>query len=261
MKIKITLIALLFYLPLFSQEVINLSESEKKIYSQNGEDGVIEKIMALLDIKQGFYVEFGAENGEECNTRNLRESVRWKGLLMDCAHENPQINLQKEFITAENICGLFQKYHVPDDFDLLSVDIDYNDFYVWKASSMRYAPKVVVIEYNATHLFDEDKMVKYDPTASWDWTNYYGASILSLFRLGRLQGYSLVYAENAGVNLFFIRDDLVKKLEEEGKTFKNINDVGKLYKYPCFGGRGPNGGHLVDFHHRPFTSAKEFLAL
>ncbi len=95
-------------------------------------------------------------------------------------HENLNINLHKEFITAENINDLFKKYSVPTDFDLLSMDLDYNDFNIWLALEIR--PRVVVIEFKPTHLAAEEKVVLYNPVYMWDQTNYYGARILSLYK-------------------------------------------------------------------------------
>src|SRR5690348_8229903 len=110
---------------------LDLHYYEQKIYSQNGEDGVIQKIFHIIGTSSKYFVEFGVENGMECNTRYLREGCHWNGLMMDARYSNPLIHLMKETITAENINLLFEKYHVPYQFDLLSIDIDYNDFYVW----------------------------------------------------------------------------------------------------------------------------------
>jgi hypothetical protein len=239
-------------------KVINLATNECKVYSQNGEDGIIRKIFECIGCSSHYYVEFGVENGTECNTRFLREKG-WTGLLlMDGGYSNHKIHLYKEFITAENINSLFKKYHIPDEFDLLSIDVDFNDFYIWKAIASQYKPRVVVIEYNATHLPHEDKVVIYSPHNTWDGTNYFGASILALYRLGRLKGYSLVYAEAAGANLFFIRDDLLHLFEASGYRFRDTNNVDALYNYPKYG-CGPNGGHKQDPYHRPFISSKELL--
>ncbi len=174
---------------------------------------------------------------------------------MDGGYQNSSINLQQEFITAENINQLFSKYNVPDEFDLLSIDIDFNDFYVWKAISARYRPRVVVIEYNAKHLPSEDCVVLYDPMACWDKTNYFGASLLALYNLGKEKGYSLIYADTRGVNLFFLRDDLVEKSEVH---FLNINDVTKIYNPPRYGA-GPNGGHVQDPLNRGFIGSQLLL--
>ncbi len=232
---------------------MDLSRFEEKIYSQNGEDGIIAQIFRTIGTLNRTYVEFGAGDGSECNTHLLRERG-WSGLLMDLQHSNPKIQLYREKVTAENIQSLLTKYSIPKEFDLLSIDIDSNDFYVWKALS-HYIPRVVVIEYNGSHGPNLDRIIPYDPNAHWDGTLYYGASLLSLFRLGREKGYSLVYVEKRGVNAFFIRDDVLKK---SGLSFKNQNDVQELYQFPAYG-KGPLGGHPEDPKKRAFISSHLFI--
>lgn len=234
---------------------IDLSKYEKSLYSQNGEDGVIEKIIELIQPKNKFCVEFGATEGKALSNTCLLREKGWKAVLWDLGYEKPEIGLYKEFITAENINSLFEKYKIPNNFGLLSIDIDYNDFYVWKALDEKYQPDVIIIEYNATHRSNQDKVVKYDPFFCWDGTNYFGASILAMYNLGRSKGYSLVYADKKGVNLFFIRDDLLK---DKDFSFKNINNVRKLYRTPRYG-KGPNRGHRKDSLNRSYLSSGDLI--
>lgn len=227
MKIMVFYAVLFFCCAQVLSQEIDLSLYEKRLISQNGEDGVIQKIFNLIGTTSKYYVEFGAGDGHFCsNTKYLREKYKWSGLLLEGSGKDiPEINLHKEFITAENICTLFAKYNVPYEFDLISIDIDRNDFYVWKALSEFYRPRVVIIESNFCLNYNEDKVVRYAPYES-GCDDYSGASVLALYNLGRHLGYSLVYEESNGVNLFFIRDDILKKLS---LTFKNINNVEKLY--------------------------------
>ena len=234
---------------------IDLSQHERKIFSQNGEDGVIKKIFEVIKTTNKYYVEFGVENANECNTRNLRENCGWSGLLMDGGYENKEIGLYQEFITAENINELFQKYKVPQELDLLSIDIDYNDFYVWKSLDEIYQPRVVIIEYNASHLPTEDKVVKYDANAVWDTTNYFGASIRALYNLGKLKGYSLIYANNQGVNLFFVKSSILSHIEH---SFKDTNNIFLIYNSPKYGS-DISGGHRKDDKNREYITSEEIL--
>lgn len=240
----------------FKSKQIDLSQHERKIFSQNGEDGVIEKIFEVIKTTNKYYVEFGVENANECNTRNLRENCGWTGLLMDGGYENKEIGLYQEFITAENINDLFKKYNVPQEFDLLSIDIDYNDFYVWKSLDEIYQPRVVIIEYNASHLPTEDKVVKYDPNAVWDETNYFGASIRALYNLGKRKGYSLIYANNQGVNLFFVKSSILSKIEH---SFKDTNNIFLIYNSPKYGS-DISGGHRRDDKNREYITSEEILS-
>lgn len=236
-------------------EEIDLSQYEASIYSQHGEDGVLAKLMQLLQPSSQFCVECGARDGMPASPTYLLRLQGWSAVLLDRSHEVPEQHVHKEFIRAENITDVLQKYEVPYDLGLLSIHLGFNDFYVWQGVDARYQPAVVVIEYNATHLPSEDKVVKYQPFFSGDGTNYYGASMLALYHLGRSKGYSLVYAEEAGKSLFFIRDDL---LADKGLSFKHTNDVKKIYRFAS-SGTGPNGGKPQDFRNRHYLTSDSLL--
>lgn len=191
----------------------------KNIYSQNGEDGVIEKIFEYIGTTNKFFVEFGVGDGTECNTRLLREKG-WHGLWMDGVYSSNH-QIKTEIITAENINSLFSTYNVPYEFDLLSIDIDGNDYWVYKAISPRYSPRVIVVEYNASYPPPQSKTVVYDPSLVWRGTDYFGATLSAWHNLLSLRGYCLIGCESRGVNAFFVRGDslsntaLVSKTPEE----------------------------------------------
>jgi hypothetical protein len=185
------------------QPIRDLSPFEKRYYSQNGEDGILEALFAVIGTTNRVCVEFGVEDGSVCNTRRLIESG-WTGLRMD-PREPPGPGVRREFVTAENIESLLDQYRIPTDFDLLSIDVDGMDFWIWKA--IRHRPRVVVIEYNATIPPQESRVAAYDPEFRWDGTDFYGASLLALQKLGAEKGYRLVGVDSRGVNSFFVRGD------------------------------------------------------
>lgn len=182
---------------------------ERREFAQNGEDGIINAIFAMIGTTNKYFVEFGVEDGIECNTRFLSKKRGWKGLLMDGSNEDVSINLHKEFITAENIESLFAKYQVPKELDLLSIDIDGNDYWIWKVIDS-YHPRVVIIEYNACFPWEESKTIPYEESFSWDKTDYYGATLQALVKLGETKGYTLVATDSCGVNAFFVLDELIE---------------------------------------------------
>jgi hypothetical protein len=102
--------------------------------------------------------------------------------------------MRNSFVTAENIEELLAAAKVPKSLDLLSIDIDRNDYWVWKAIKS-FSPRVVVIEYNAVFPPEISWVVNYEPTSYWDGTSHFGASLKALERLGS--------------NAFFVRNDLV----------------------------------------------------
>jgi len=211
-------------------KAVDLNFYEKSLYSANGEDGILAKILQTIAPVPHFCVEIGAGDGERGSNTYLLRLQNWNALLLDRLYGAPKHHLHQEFVTAENINSLFDKYKAPLEFGLLSIGIDYNDFYLWKALDEKYRPAIVLIEYNGKHSPDEDKIVKYRPFFVGDATDYYGASLLALWNLGRSKGYSLVYAEQSGTHLFFIRDDLIQDKE---LMFNDINDPIKLHRYPA----------------------------
>lgn len=152
-------------------------------------------------------MEFGVQDGTECNTRYLREKG-WNVLQMDSDSSLPP-TIKQEFITVDNINALFAKYDVPKEFDFLCIDIDFNDFWVWKAISADYRPRLVVIEYNASIAPCRAQVVPYRADGAWQGDDYFGGSLLAMYYLAREKGYELVYCCSEGVNAFFVRQGLV----------------------------------------------------
>lgn len=199
------------------EDRINLFE--KKIRSQNGEDGIIGEIFARIGTLKKYAVEFGVQDGMECNAAYLFLDKKWSGLMIEGSKKNykrlrsnyanhKSVKTIHEFVTRENITSIFRKMNVPVEFDLLSIDIDGNDYWVW-AALFQYKPRVVVIEYNASYPPPKKMVIKYNPKFTWDGTSYFGASLTSLSELGKKLGYSLLGTDSIGVNAFFIRNDLV----------------------------------------------------
>lgn len=202
----------------------NINDWEMRVYSQNGEDGIIQYIFRKIGETNKYFVEFGAEDGRECNTRYLREKG-WDGLWMDGNFKNTLV--KKEIVTPENVEQLFNKYKVPKEFDLLSIDIDSYDYWVWKAIT-HYNPRVVVIEFNSTIPINKSLTVPYDPKFHWDSTNYFGASLKAMVKLSKIKHYQLVGCDSKGINAFFVREDVAA-----GKF--TLLSHKEIYRPPKFG--------------------------
>lgn len=205
----------------------NIKDTEFQVYSQWGEDGIIQFLINNVPIDQRTFVEFGVENYIESNTRFLLQNNNWSGLVIDGSAENIAFikndpiywkhNLKAEcaFVDCENINDLLQKNGITDDIGLLSIDIDGNDYWVWTAIET-VRPRLVICEYNS--LFGPSARVTIPYDRSFQRTKahysnlYFGASINALDYLARKKGYSLVYANSAGCNAFFVRDDVRGKL-------------------------------------------------
>ncbi|KAE9322923.1 hypothetical protein PR003_g17099 [Phytophthora rubi] len=234
--------------------ICELWRHEWGFYSQNGEDGIIRKIFRHIGTKNKAYVEFGTENGEECNTRLLRQLHGWKGLLMDSRYEDESIDLHREFITRDNFMTLLaEKYQhlVPRDLDLLSIDVDFNDF--WLLSSVdltRVAPRVIIVEVNSHIPPSEARSVQYDDSedgsGGWDgFSSYFGGSVAAFHRWGALNGYSLVYCESHGVNCFLVRNDALG-----GVNVSAVLGPEQLQAPPNFFGQGWNYPDTWQPHHK-----------
>ena len=193
------------------------------MYSQSGEDGIIEKIFNEIGTEKGWYCDFGAGDGHWIsNTKNLREKG-WNGVLIegdpesfDNLHKNFGEDSSVEIINSYVSCEptecldyLLSQTRLPKDFDLLSIDVDGNDLWIWK-SLKNYSPKIVVIEYNSNYHPEESLVIKYDPNHRFNMDDYYGATAGVLNKLAIEKGYSLV-AFTPDLNLFFCKNDLSYK--------------------------------------------------
>jgi hypothetical protein len=190
-----------------------LLEHARNVHSQTGEDGIIEKILEMLPGRDGWCVEFGAWDGLHLtNTRHLildkgysavlieADPVRYRQLQKNYADRAAVITKQGfvGFTAADGLDALCRDTPLPVGFDLLSIDIDGNDYHVWKAIE-RYRPKVVVIEFNQTIATPVRFVQPADPALSQ------GSSLLSLVELGGEKGYELVCV--AEHNAFFVRSE------------------------------------------------------
>lgn len=188
-------------------------QDEYKIYSQNGEDGIIDKIFKYVGTTNKIAVEFGVSaggGGTETNTRYLANQG-WKTHWFDIESATnlpSNCEFKQVFLTKNNIVSEFEAQEIPKEFDLLSIDVDGNDYYLREALA-KYSPRVCVMEYNGTVPADQEYIMPYDEQYQWQlWQKDFGASLLSLTKQADKLGYDLVYCDSQGVNAFFIRRDL-----------------------------------------------------
>lgn len=208
----------------------DIVRQEFQVYSQWGEDGIIQFLLRYIEIINHVFVEFGVENYLESNTRFLLVNNNWSGLVMDGGSENIsdiksdpiywRHNLKADcaFVTKDNINDLLKRNGVSGDIGLLSVDIDGNDYWVWKEIDI-ISPRIVVVEYNSRFGPDRAVTVPYDENFVRRQAHhsmiYFGASLKALINLGKKKGYSFVGCNKHGVNAFFVRSDiLVYPLQE-----------------------------------------------
>lgn len=201
---------------------VPIAEAEFKVFSQFGDDGIIQYLFSRIPAIDTF-VEFGVEDYSEANTRFLLEHDNWRGLILDGRPDLEECLLRRHlpylhdltaisaFITAENIDNLLQCAGFAGEIGLLSIDIDGNDYWVWKAITV-IRPQVVVVEYNA--IFGPQLAVTTPyrsdfqrGSAHHSWL-YFGASLTALRCLADEKGYTFVGCTSAGNNAYFVREDL-----------------------------------------------------
>lgn len=227
-----------------------LQSNEQSVYSQHGEDGVFEALLGKIPSVGNFIVEFGAYDGIcMSNSRYWIKEKGWSALLIeanprfysklyDLYKDNSKVETVKSFVTTENINKLFQAAGVLKDFDILSIDIDSIDYYVWEALT-GFTPKIVIIEYNSTVLPDQKYVVEKDKAIEYSGTSRESASILSLYELGKSKGYQLVYAELFGGNLFFVHEQYMQYFDVDEVLPEDVYQPSQ-FGVLC-GGSAPNG--------------------
>lgn len=200
-----------------------LSRNEFRVFSQWGEDGIIQLLLRQIGPVPEIFVEFGVEDYTEANTRFLLVNNNWSGLVIDGSEDNVarikkqaiswqhSLTAVRAFITRENINRILAENGIGNEVGLLSIDIDGNDYWVWEAITLNAA--IVVIEYN--HRFGAGRAVTvpyredFFRTTAHHSNVYYGASLRALCLLGKRKGYAFVGCNSAGNNAFFVRRDLL----------------------------------------------------
>jgi hypothetical protein len=177
-------------------------------YSQNKESLVLKSIFDIIGAESNFAVEFGAGNGYDLSNIRYFLEQGWSGLQIE-GIVSADSNVKQEFITKENINDLFKKYKVPTNVDLVSIDIDGNDYWVWK--ELNYEPNVVLIEYNSNFAVGEKYALKYD--ANHIFEGYYSASISAFIDLAIQKGYYLCREVNF-CNLIFVKNKFKEVIPE-----------------------------------------------
>jgi hypothetical protein len=210
-----------------SKKSRNIHDYEFRVFSQWGEDGIIQYLINKIPTDNKTFIEFGVENYQEANTRFLLQNDNWSGLVIDGDEEN--INYVKrsglywrhsltaisKFITKDNINDTIKNAGMSGDIGLLSIDVDGNDYWILEAIDC-IKPRIVIIEYNS--LFGKNLSISVPYDENFDRIKkhysglYWGASISALVKLANEKGYSLVGSNSAGVNLFFVKNEFVGDL-------------------------------------------------
>ena len=227
--------------------ILAFEEVEFRNFSQTGEDGILHYIYSLIGAGSRRSVEICAGVGSECNSANLILNHSWYSLLIDGREENVQQGIEffaghpdsnimgpsylHRWVSVENVNSILQEQGFDGEIDLLSLDMDGVDYWIWDAISIAN-PRVVVAEVMpqlgdaaVTVPYAQDFKAEWIPLFSqtqedlgkekstdksfWSrWTMYAGASLAAFNKLAGQKGYRLIGANNIGFNAFFMRDDV-----------------------------------------------------
>lgn len=234
-----------------NKKIKSFEEVEFKVFSQFGEDGIIQWIIHNTKIENKVFVEFGVENYTESNTRFLLMNNNWTGLIIDGCKSNIEYVKSSEyywrydltaiaaFVTKDNINDLIQQSGISGDIGLLSIDIDGNDYWILDCINC-IQPRILICEYNSVFGSDKKVSVPYDPKfirSKKHYSNlYFGASIAAFCNWAYQHNYYYIGSNSAGNNAFFVRKDCFDKNKvpecynnfKESKFRESRDENGKL---------------------------------
>jgi len=202
----------------------NIQDYEFKVFSQFGEDGIVQRLVSLVPIAHRTFVEFGVEDFFESNCRYLMMKDSWKGFVIDGSEKSMErlrnsyffwqnrLSYRTAFITRSTIDSLIQSSGFDPDLGILSIDVDGVDYWLLEAIES-VTPRILILEYNA--LFGAERCVTVPYADNFVRSEahyshlYFGASLGALTGLAARKGYSLVGTNSAGNNAFYVRTDLM----------------------------------------------------
>ena len=242
-----------------------LNDCAQNVNSQYGEDGILEKALEVIGSNDKCCVEFGAWDGKYySNTYNLLHNLGYTGILIE-GDESRYQDLLKEadkntnirpvcayvgFTPEDNLDTLLEKHNIPLDYDLLSIDIDGNDYHVWETTT-RYRPKLVIIEYNPTIANDVSFVQEKNMAISQ------GSSIRALAELAKKKDYELIsttllnaiFVDNKYFPLFEVNDNRVETLRTDN-TY--VTYIFNGYDGTVF----VRGYGKMGWHHLPYVEKR-----
>lgn len=237
-----------------SPKILPLTKYEKYLSADrvSPDEGVIEYLMSVIKPENKYCIEFGARDGLRAHVAFLINKYDYSALLLEGDPEaaeqlnknyshNEKVKTAHSFITRGNIEETFKQNGVPQSPAFLLIDMDGNDYHIWKAIK-NYTPLAVSIEYNPSFKPPEKFIIDYQEDFMWSGDDYYGASISSMVELAKEKGYELVHCSSGGDNLFFVKKELFGLFDIED------NSVEAIYQLPQYGkkGRAINGkGHPI----------------
>lgn len=207
-----------------------LADAEFKIFSQFGDDGIIQYLLQQIHIPERCrkFIEFGVQDYQESNTRFLMMNDNWRGLVLDGSADNinkivgdaqfwrHDLTAVAAFIDRDNVNDLFARNGFEGEIGLLSIDIDGNDYWVWESINV-VNPIIVVCEYNSIFGSEHAVTIPYDSLFQRSLAHYsnlyWGVSLKALCLQASRRGYAFIGCNSAGNNAYFVREDKLGRLQ------------------------------------------------
>jgi hypothetical protein len=193
----------------YVQKLYQIDKFQK--YSQNGEDGIIHHILSEIG-KDNFIVELGCLDGYKLsNSRHLIEKG-FNSILIDTDYiDTDNQEIKKHQLIKENVNAILKTYQCPDTFDVLSIDLDGNDFWILDEILTQFSPRLIVAEFNACLPKNLSITIKYEPDFVWQKDSYFGFSFAAGKKLAAKNGYTVVY-QNDNINMYMIKNEYLKNV-------------------------------------------------
>ena len=209
------------------KNIKKINDLDYKVFSQNGEDGIIDYLLYSLKIDKPKFVEIGIGDYSECNTRFLFERASPKGLVIDCIEDlkikvskniklwRADITILEEFISSKNINSILKKYNFDKNIDLFSLDVDGIDYWILKELPKNFS-KIAIVEFNST--FGSEKEITVPYKKNFDRSKYhysnlcYGASLKAINNIMKKKGFIFIGTNLHRVNAFFVSKKYINKI-------------------------------------------------
>ncbi len=258
----------------FAPKLLPLTRYEYEIADEFAvtDEGLLEHLIDVLGAGHRYCIEFGAGDGHESlAVRHLIAEHGFSALLIEGDPElaermhrrhagNDLVRTVEALITRENIEEILDGAGVPDRIGFLLIDIDGNDYHIWKAIE-RVRPRVLCIEYNASYRPPRRFVIDYEEDFCWAGDDYHGASMQSLVELGRDKGYELIHCKAGGDSLYFVEADLLPLFDIPDNSPEAMYQVPQMGRWSrCLAGKGhPASPRTTPAWRRAFYLVRYYL--
>lgn len=220
------------------------------VFSQNGEDGILQYLIKSLKLKNIRFIEIGTEGYEQCNTRYIFETMRCDGLIIDPVKDlknkarknvinfwKNNLKVVNDYATPENINLILENNNFHNDIDIFSLDIDSIDYWIIKKLKKNVS-KIFVAEYNSN--FGPELEITVPNIKDFNRTNYHysnlcwGVSLKALIKIMIEKNYTFIGSDEFNINAFFVSNEYINKIKLKKPNIENLSEftIGTYNEHP-----------------------------